>query len=147
LSIHPGPLVTIERDVCVPLGRHLVEAIRLYLARGIPPPKLLIDHADEVNQAARSFAGFREEPQVSPARETVEASQGAILPGLPQPDWLTASEAARLAGCSVQWMRKCLRGGDLTGSRGAGSAWRIDPAELDAWLVGRRRKENEQKAA
>jgi hypothetical protein len=143
-----GPAVVLDADDCVVLGRQLVDAIRLgYTSRGRPPPEMLLDFASKVNTVARaSSARFRMNAQASPASGTGRPRPAPGLPRSDQPVRLTATEAAKLAEVSVEFMRRCLRAGDPHGSRGHRSAWLVDTAELAAW-ISRRRRENERKAA
>lgn len=140
-----GPVIILDGADCAVLGRQLVEAIRLgYTRRGGAPPHALLEFADRVNAIAR----FRATAQASPGHETGRFPVSPSLPSSDQePVWLTATEAARIAEVSVQLMRMCLRKGHLKGTRGHRSAWRVDAVDLAAWMVSRRRDDDDTKAA
>lgn len=55
--------------------------------------------------------------------------------------WLTSRQAADLAGCNQQTIAEACRSGALRAGQPFGSAggrWRINRADLDAWLRGER---------
>jgi hypothetical protein len=145
-----GPVIVLDAHDCALLGRQLVEAIRLgYVLRGQPPPRHLLEFAEQVNAAVRGFADIPASPQVTEPHETAKAAVARSSAASDQPVIrLTADEAAKIAGMSVQHMRACLRRGEPQGSReGYQGAWRVDSDELAAWLSQKRRKENDRKAA
>jgi excisionase family DNA binding protein len=49
---------------------------------------------------------------------------------------LTAREAARRLGCSVQYVRRLLRSGRLRGSK-VGRDWVVEEADVTRWSVAR----------
>lgn len=136
-----GPVVVLDGTDCAVLGQQLADTIQLaYNARGAPPPRALLDFSVALNRLARGSQ------QAGPGRETIGFPAGPSLPASAQPVMLTATEAARIAEVSVQYRRKCLRRGDLRGSRGRKGAWRVDAVEVAAW-VGRRREEDDHRRA
>ncbi|WP_154662083.1 helix-turn-helix domain-containing protein [Acidipropionibacterium acidipropionici] len=54
---------------------------------------------------------------------------------------LDTSVAATAIGVTPWWVRHLISTGELrginVGSHGTGAKWRIDPADLDAWIVSR----------
>lgn len=148
-----GPVVVVlsEGDAAA-LGPQLVQAIRLaFVARGAPPPRLLLDLSEEINRAAGRSARTEPmavSPQVSAGCGTAELPAAPDRPSSGQPVGLmTAIEAAEVAQCSASYIRRVIRRGDVQASRDRYGMWRVDPADLAAWLIQRRRKENERKAA
>jgi hypothetical protein len=138
-----GPVVVLDGPDCAVLGPQLVEAIRLaYTVRSGTAPHALLDFSDQVSRIGR----FRVSAEAGAGRETGRLRAGLSSPSSDQPVWLTADEAARIAGVSVQYMRRCLRRGDLKGTQGHRSAWRVDAVGLAAWMISRRR-EDQHKAA
>lgn len=136
-----GPVVILDGTDCAVLGQQLADTIQLaYNARGAPAPRALLDFSVAVNRLARRSS------QDTAGSETTRFPAGPFLPPSEQPVMLTATEAARIAQVSVQYTRKCLRRGDLRGSRGHQGAWRVDAVEVAAW-ISRRREENDPKAA
>jgi excisionase family DNA binding protein len=147
VDVLSGPVVILSGDDCAVLSRQLVEAIRLaYVARGRPPPRHLLDFAEEVSRAARSSATSPTAALASAAAGTVRFRTSPDLPACDEPVWLTVTEAARVAEVSDGYMRRLARRGDVQASRGRRSAWLIDASSLAAW-ISRRRKEREGKAA
>jgi Helix-turn-helix domain len=150
VDVLSGPVVVLDGADCVILGRQLVEAIRLgYTTRGRPPPRQLLDFADAVSRVARSSARFRTDMQASPSRGHAEPpGEPDPAPSDQEPLLLSTREAARLAGLSKEYMRRCYREGDPRASRGHHGAWFVDAADLDAWISARRKEcERARKAA
>lgn len=53
--------------------------------------------------------------------------------------WFSTAQAAEYAGCDIQTVSKACRAGTLKAGQpfgGAGGRWRINRADLDAWLRG-----------
>lgn len=144
MKVLSGPALVLDGDDCMTLSGPLVEAIRLgYRARGLEPPRALLEHAEAVSRVARRFASVRVNPQVRAPGEPATARVRSSQPLSSEPVWLSADEAARIAGISVHRMRKCLREQDPKGSRGARSAWRVEAGVFAAWL-SRSRTESEE---
>lgn len=139
-----GPLVVLDGDACAALAPCLVQAVRLYTARGVPPPRLLLDHADEVSRAA---ARFRADAQVTARRGTGQFRGGPSSRPFGQPEWFTVREAARVAEVSEGYVRRLARRRDVEASRGRSGAWLIDASSLAAWAGSRNRKERKRRAA
>jgi hypothetical protein len=145
-----GPIVALDGRDCAQLGRALVQAIDLaYTSRGTSPPAVLLEFSNRVNALNRAFP-FREFPadaQVRPTCETAKPGDWRFSQVSDQPVMLTATEAARIAEVSVQYMRAiCRRGDDLQASRGGHQgAWLIDADDLAVW-ISRRREVTEQEA-
>ncbi len=149
MDILSGPVVVLDGDDCVILGRQLVEAIRLaYVTRGRTPPRHLLDFANAVSRAGRSTPEFRADAQVSLGDGTAEFRDGPSLPLSDQPVRLSVREAANLADVSEGFMRRSCRRGDVQAFQAApGGAWVVDIASLAAWISARRRKEHDNREA
>jgi hypothetical protein len=138
-----GPSVVLDGDACAALAPWLVRAVRVYVARGVPPPRPLLDLADEVSRAAR----FRADAQATARCGTGQFRSEPFSRPSDQPEWLTVREAARVAAVSEGYVRRLARRRDVEASRGRSSAWLIDAGSLTAWAGSRNRKERKRKAA
>lgn len=136
-------VVVLDAQELPAMSRQLVEAIRRgYVARGLPPPRLLLDLAAEISRAARGTAGTASGAGQAPCAEPPKFRDGADPERSEQPVTLTIREAAERAEVSGSYMRRLARRGDVEASRGDRSAWAVDADSLAAWLVGRRRNAN-----
>jgi hypothetical protein len=143
LKVTNGLTYSFQEDEIPLLRRELGHGIKSgWDERGLARPRLLFAM---LQAAARAE---HEKPQVRPGDRTAGFGGAPILPASGQPDtWLTTSEAGGLAGCSQSFMCRVVRRGDVDASRGPGGAWRVDISSLNAWIVSRRRKESDRKAA
>lgn len=152
MEVIHGPVVVLDGADCAELARQLTRTIKLaYGAPGRPPPpRLLLDLADEISRAALSSASAEPRPEASPL---VRAGvRNAELPAVADPSSsgqpvITATEAAETAGVSASYLRRALRRGDVQASRDRYGAWQVDADDLAAWLSERRRKERNRRAA
>lgn len=121
------PLAVVRPEGGVVVLGPLVGSLRAVLAR------LLARTA--VEGAAPSPA-FRELLWALAAAERQPATPPAFVnetPPAPSAKLeISTSEAARILGCSPQYVRQLCRSGALAG-RQIGRTWLIDPAGLDAW--------------
>jgi len=145
-----GPVVVLDGRDCAVLGPVLVQVIELaYTSRGTAPNAALLEFSNRVNALKRAFPfhEFPEDAQVSGGHETAKPGDWRSSRASDQPVMLTATEAARIAEVSVQYMRAiCRRGDELRASRGGRKgAWLIDADDLAGW-ISERREVNEQKA-
>jgi hypothetical protein len=141
-----GPLIVLDGDACAALAPCLVQAVKLYVARGAAPPRHLLDLADEVSRAARAAAEFRPSAQVTGRPGTGRFRSGPTSRACEQPEWLSVREAARVAKVSDSYVRRLARRRDVEASRGRSGAWLIDANSLTAWADSRNRKECKRKA-
>lgn len=151
MAVLGGPVLVLDGAQCAALHGALTEAIQLgYITRGILPPRVLVEHSDEVAIIARGAGQRRADasfPQVTPG---VGAADLRAVPGQSssqEPVTLTIGEAARWAGISEGHMRSLCRRGDVHASRAGRSAWAVDVASVWAWMVGHNRTEPEQRAS
>lgn len=80
-----------------------------------------------VDQLLADPAALRRLGEALRAIPTVEA------PTVLEPAFLGVAEAARMAGCHPQTVRRAIRSGALDAGR-CGRGWRIRPAAVEAWL-------------
>lgn len=141
-------LIAIDEDDLPSLDLELREALyRGWKVRRAHPPRRLLNLAGLVNAEAES-SGFRDSTAgQDPARNSRLFRAGSSLQSSDQP-FLSARAAAKIAGCSVEYMRRACSRGDVKARQRGGyrSAWQVDASDLDRWVTSRRR-ENKQKAA
>ncbi len=147
MDVLSGPVVVLDGNDCAVLGPQLVAAIKLaYVTRGRPPPRHLLDFADQVNALVRAAKG-RTDAQANTPHGPAAGREWPLLPALdPEPAKLTTNEAARLAEVDARTVRKWIQKRDLEASRDHKGAYLVDIGSLAA-VIGRRRKENQRKAA
>jgi hypothetical protein len=150
LEVTNGLSFSFEGDEIPLLRRELGHGIKWgWDERGRARPRLLFAM---LQAAARAE---RESSQVTAGSGTDEFRDEVFLPASDQPDtWLTIAQAASLAGVSQSFMRRVARRGRADGADGVdawqaapGAPWRVDIAGLNAWIVSRRRKERDHRAA
>jgi len=144
------PVITFrDEGEAAAFARQLVEVIRLgYVARGAHPPLLLLEGAERLSSAVRGSDGGS--GQTGRSAQVPGTSEPGGLPDPPacRKPVLTATEAARYAEVSTEYLTRICRGGVLgPRTRKVKGQWSVDSRELAAWCEATRRKENTQKDA
>lgn len=145
MDVTKGLNFSVAEDDFALLRREIGHGIRWgWDERGLARPRLLY----AMLQALARAEG--EKSQVTGGRGTARFCDDPLLPESEQPDtWLTIAEAASLAAVSQSFMRRLAREGhDVHAWQAApGAPWRVDIASLAAWIVSRRRKEQDRRVA